>query len=574
MAIRVFISHASKDSDFAERLAGDLRRAGADVWLDATHIGQGNFVQRINEAINARDVLILVLTPDALTSRWVPDEMDAALVRYKQGFMQAPIVVLAKSVPLRDIPALWTTYNRIDASSRYDAALPYIARALGLTPAKVEPSAPPPSPQPVPVPVPVAPRVSSSGADAGATRPASDAPRTAPIVDPSTSVGPSSAEQASAQPEPPVSDQAVVSKSRLTRRQLLIGAGIAVVGAAGIGGGVWFSNAESSGIFRQKWRYQPGGQASAPIVSNGMLYFTSNDSNVYALDIHTGARRWIYQTGGFSINGDDASRPAVASGMVYVGASDGLYALDASAGTKRWQFPSDHYVSAPVVVNGVVYANSDDDHVYALDASTGAKLWGFPTGSAPETVPAVANGMVYAADAAYNLFALHATTGKVQWDFQTGNHVSYSPTVANGTVYFASFDQNVYALNANTGKVIWKDSGAGFEYSTPTVANGIVYIGSNDQYLYALDAQTGHKIWSYRTALGVSWPTVANGVVYAGSDDGNLYVFDASTGAMRWSFHTEGTGMVTPAVNAGVVYFTSGDSAFGQTPCVYAISAD
>ena len=67
--LRVFISHATENTTFAERLASDLRRTGADVWLDASHLGPGNFLANINKALNNRDVLVLVLTPAALRSK-------------------------------------------------------------------------------------------------------------------------------------------------------------------------------------------------------------------------------------------------------------------------------------------------------------------------------------------------------------------------------------------------------------------------------------------------------------------------------------------------------------------------
>jgi hypothetical protein len=133
-ALRIFLSHATDDTAFAERLADDLRSAGADVWLDTTHTGTGgDFVANISQALNARDVLVLALSPAALRSQWVPDEMNAAIVRYKQGFMlRAPVVVMATPVPLHEIPGLWTMYQRVDATKDYSAALRLVLKALGL----------------------------------------------------------------------------------------------------------------------------------------------------------------------------------------------------------------------------------------------------------------------------------------------------------------------------------------------------------------------------------------------------------------------------------------------------------
>ena len=73
------------------------------------------------------------------------------------------------------------------------------------------------------------------------------------------------------------------------------------------------------------------------------------------------------------------SSPAVANGVVYFGSDDSwLYALDATTGAKLWSFEAgysyDAVQSSPSVVNGVVYVGGRDFNVYALNASTGAML--------------------------------------------------------------------------------------------------------------------------------------------------------------------------------------------------------
>jgi outer membrane protein assembly factor BamB len=69
-------------------------------------------------------------------------------------------------------------------------------------------------------------------------------------------------------------------------------------------------------------------------VVNGVIYRGSHDGIFSAQDASAGALRWREQTSG----SEDAS-PAVANGVVYVGAGGSLVALDASTGALRWQFP-------------------------------------------------------------------------------------------------------------------------------------------------------------------------------------------------------------------------------------------
>jgi outer membrane protein assembly factor BamB len=100
-------------------------------------------------------------------------------------------------------------------------------------------------------------------------------------------------------------------------------------------------------------------------------------------------------------------------------------------------------ISAPAVVNGVVYVGSRDNSIYALKASTGAKLWSYQTGGPVDSSPAVANGVVYVGSYDNSVYALKASTGALLWSYATGSLVESSPAVANGVVYVGSDDSNV-----------------------------------------------------------------------------------------------------------------------------------
>lgn len=130
---RIFVSHSSEDAAFANRLSNDLRNHGADVWLDSSHMSSGDFIARINQALQQRDVVVLVLTPAAIRSNWVTQEFNAAIARSHQSFMRAPLVIMAQPCSLSDIPPLWTVYHRYDATHDYQNALTGLLQALGAT---------------------------------------------------------------------------------------------------------------------------------------------------------------------------------------------------------------------------------------------------------------------------------------------------------------------------------------------------------------------------------------------------------------------------------------------------------
>jgi toxoflavin biosynthesis protein ToxD len=114
-------------------LVADLEAAGADVWWDTGQIASGNFVHAINEGLSGRQWLVLVMTPDSLQSRWVQEEVDAALHQVNSGRMLGVIPVVAKLCDERSIPALWATLHRYDATRAYESARDGLLHALGLT---------------------------------------------------------------------------------------------------------------------------------------------------------------------------------------------------------------------------------------------------------------------------------------------------------------------------------------------------------------------------------------------------------------------------------------------------------
>jgi len=72
---KIFISYSRVDEGFARRLATDLARRGADIWIDVDDIPAGtNWSTAIQQGLDACDALILVLSPEAMASKNVEDE--------------------------------------------------------------------------------------------------------------------------------------------------------------------------------------------------------------------------------------------------------------------------------------------------------------------------------------------------------------------------------------------------------------------------------------------------------------------------------------------------------------------
>jgi hypothetical protein len=78
--------------------------------------------------------------------------------------------------------------------------------------------------------------------------------------------------------------------------------------------------------------------ASSPALADGIAYVGSNDENLYAFDVATGAQLWKVPTGGPIV-----SSPAIAAGIAYFGSEDGtVYAVDAATGASKWSFATSY----------------------------------------------------------------------------------------------------------------------------------------------------------------------------------------------------------------------------------------
>jgi uncharacterized protein YjbI with pentapeptide repeats len=74
-----FISYSTKDQEFADRLYADLQNKGVRCWFAPHDIQSGKKIhEQIDEAIRVYDRLLLIISEDSMSSRWVKTEIANA----------------------------------------------------------------------------------------------------------------------------------------------------------------------------------------------------------------------------------------------------------------------------------------------------------------------------------------------------------------------------------------------------------------------------------------------------------------------------------------------------------------
>src|SRR5215813_12261924 len=92
-------SYCREDSDFALQLAGDLKAAGASVWLDQLDILPGQRWDRaVEDALANCPRMLVILSPASINSTNVMDEVSFALEEKK---IVIPVLYRDCTVPFR-----------------------------------------------------------------------------------------------------------------------------------------------------------------------------------------------------------------------------------------------------------------------------------------------------------------------------------------------------------------------------------------------------------------------------------------------------------------------------------------
>jgi len=119
----LFISYSHADSDFVDRLDADLRNQGWNPWVDRHGLVGGlRWRRELQEAVESAQILLIVLSPDAIASQNVQIEYDYAL---ELGKLIVPVYYRQCNIPMELRAIQW-----IDFRHSYEQGLAALLQAL------------------------------------------------------------------------------------------------------------------------------------------------------------------------------------------------------------------------------------------------------------------------------------------------------------------------------------------------------------------------------------------------------------------------------------------------------------
>jgi outer membrane protein assembly factor BamB len=294
--------------------------------------------------------------------------------------------------------------------------------------------------------------------------------------------------------------------------------GIVYAGSDGLSGqGFLFAFDAATGA--SKWIY-PSGESAAPLGSvfgavayDGQSIFAgTNDGRVVSVDAESGLLNWTYPATTTSALGRIWSSPVVSGSVVYLTSQDhNLYALNAASGEPAWEQPFKAgavLAGAPTVYGNTVYAGSFDQKLYAIDAATGAKKWEFAAQGWLWEGPAVFDDVLYFGDLSGHLYAVRLD-GTPLWSEprKLDGMIRARPLVTEDRIYVATGARKLFAINRATLADDWPqpfttpNDGESL-LTTPVLAGDLALVaplpsGGSPVRLYAVNTVSGNLEWQF-----------------------------------------------------------------------------
>lgn len=127
---KIFISHASADKPFVDKLVADLASKSIPVWYDKLDLRIGDSVSgSINAGLTDSKYFVIVLSEAAIASTWVREELNAALMKQ---VAQGGTFILPILIEDCDIPPLLAHRRYADFRNDYNSALQELLSLWGL----------------------------------------------------------------------------------------------------------------------------------------------------------------------------------------------------------------------------------------------------------------------------------------------------------------------------------------------------------------------------------------------------------------------------------------------------------
>lgn len=178
--------------------------------------------------------------------------------------------------------------------------------------------------------------------------------------------------------------------------------------------------------------------AEKEIAEGGHLRF-------YAFNLADGAVQW-------TADREEGFLKSLAAGkdhLYFLAYADVLFGLSMDDGQEVWRYSTENWSPGFTLANEIIYLGSDNAFVHAVNGRDGTAVWRVHQEgifNAPRSEPVVANGRLYFQSNDNRLYSLDTAAGDILWQTEPQTRSRVAPTVAFGHLYLLGQDGILYAF--------------------------------------------------------------------------------------------------------------------------------
>ncbi len=196
---------------------------------------------------------------------------------------------------------------------------------------------------------------------------------------------------------------------------------------------------------REAWSVNLGSTVrSSPLVVNERVFVGSDNGEIQCYDFsgniqwRTAAKRSV------------TASPHHNENIIYITSLDGLlYAIDAKSGWVVWRFRMGNgSICTPTTNENHIYVGSTDNTFYCINSKSTKKVWSFDTDNQINSSPVFYKGAVYFCNVDGMVYSLHSGSGRLRWKYQAEGQITGSPIIVDDIMYIGAADNKFYALPA------------------------------------------------------------------------------------------------------------------------------
>jgi outer membrane protein assembly factor BamB/tRNA A-37 threonylcarbamoyl transferase component Bud32 len=196
---------------------------------------------------------------------------------------------------------------------------------------------------------------------------------------------------------------------------------------------------------RRAWRTEVGSCIrSTPFVDGDRVYFGTESGDYFCLDL-SGTIKWR-----FKAKRSITSSSILHQDVIYFTSVDStLYALDCNSGfvIMRYRLPKPS-ISTPCIIENLLYLGTVDNAIYGIDYRSAKEIWSFRTEHQVTASPVPFRDSILCGSVDGHLYCLDYKSGRLRWKFKTDGHITGSAATSEDKIFIGSTDHRLYAIIA------------------------------------------------------------------------------------------------------------------------------